>query len=56
MPHDVEIRDANGGVQFKGEIITGIAETNYAVPPLANGTYVYVCTVHPNMTGNLTVK
>ena len=56
VPHDVEIRDANGGVSFKGDIVTGIAETNYAVPPLAEGTYLFVCTVHPNMTGNLTVK
>jgi cytochrome c oxidase subunit II len=56
VPHDVEIRDANGGVQFKGDIVTGIAEADYAVPPLAEGTYLYVCTVHPSMTGNLTVK
>ena len=40
----------------RATIITGIAETNYAVPPLADGTYPFVCTVHPNMTGNLTVK
>ena len=29
---------------------------HYAVPPLAAGTYTFVCTVHPNMTGTLTVQ
>jgi cytochrome c oxidase subunit 2 len=56
VPHNVEIKDANGGVSFQGETFNGVAEKDYAVPPLANGTYLYVCTVHPNMTGTLTVK
>ncbi len=56
VPHNVEIKDANGGVSFQGETFSGVAEKDYAVPPLANGTYLYVCTVHPNMTGSLTVK
>ena len=41
---------------FKGDLITGPAETNYAVPPLAAGAYPFICTVHPNMTGTLTVQ
>ena len=56
VPHNVEIKDANGGVSFQGDTFNGVAEMDYAVPALANGTYLYVCTVHPNMTGNLTVK
>jgi plastocyanin len=56
VPHNVEIKDANGGVSFQGDTFSGVAEKDYAVPALANGTYLYVCTVHPNMTGNLTVK
>jgi plastocyanin len=56
IPHNVEIKDASGAVAFKGDIITGVAETNYAVPALAAGTYTFVCTVHPNMTGTLTVQ
>ena len=56
VPHNVEIKDANGGVAFQGEIFNGVAERDYAIPPLASGTYPYLCTVHPNMTGNLTVK
>ena len=56
VPHNVEIKDASGGVAFKGELITGPAETSYAVPPLAAGAYTFICTVHPNMTGTLTVQ
>ena len=35
---------------------TASGETTYAVPALAAGTYPFVCTVHPNMTGTLTVQ
>jgi cytochrome c oxidase subunit II len=56
VPHNTEIKDAAGASVFKGTIITGPAETNYAVPALAAGTYTFVCTVHPNMTGTLTVQ
>ena len=40
---------------FKGEIVTGPVVVDYAVPALAAGTYPFVCTVHPNMIGTLTV-
>jgi len=56
VPHDVEIKDASGAVAFKGDIITGPSEASYNVPALAAGTYTFVCTVHPNMTGTLTVQ
>ncbi|HSO30037.1 MAG TPA: cupredoxin domain-containing protein, partial [Candidatus Sulfomarinibacteraceae bacterium] len=56
VPHNVEIKDASGASLFKGEIINGIAETNYPVPALAKGVYTFACTVHPNMTGTLTVQ
>jgi plastocyanin len=26
------------------------------VPPLQAGPYTFICTVHPNMTGTLTVQ
>jgi len=54
-PHNVEIKDANGQSVFKGEIFNGAAVKDYAVPALAAGTYQFVCTVHPNMVGTLTV-
>ena len=56
VPHNVEIKDAAGTTVFKGDIITGQAEARYPVPALAAGTYTFVCTVHPNMTGTLTVQ
>ncbi|MFM2194015.1 MAG: Cupredoxin-like domain, partial [Chloroflexota bacterium] len=28
----------------------------YNVPALDAGTYAFICTVHPNMAGTLTVK
>jgi plastocyanin len=54
-PHNVEIKDASGQSVFKGEIFNGVAVKDYAVPALAAGTYQFVCTVHPNMIGTLTV-
>jgi len=56
IPHNVEIKDANGLSMFKGQIITGPAKASYQVPALAAGTYMFVCDVHPTMTGTLTVK
>jgi len=56
VPHNVEIRDASGTSVFKGDIVTGPATAMYDVPALAPGSYMFVCDVHPNMTGTLTVK
>jgi len=41
---------------FKGEIFAGTDSRTYAVSALPAGTYAFVCSVHPNMTGTLTVK
>jgi plastocyanin len=58
IPHNVAIHrgSATGEVVFQGDIITGVASTTYDVPALPAGTYAFVCTVHPNMVGTLTVK
>jgi plastocyanin len=56
IPHNVEIKDATGASMFKGEIITGPAKASYEVPALAAGSYMFLCDVHPTMTGTLTVK
>ena len=53
--HNVEIRDASGFTVFKGDLITGPAQVEYTVPALPAGTYQFVCTVHMNMVGTLTV-
>jgi plastocyanin len=55
VPHDIAIKDASGAQVFKGDVVTGPAETDYDVPALPAGTYQFVCTIHPNMVGTLTV-
>jgi cytochrome c oxidase subunit 2 len=58
IPHDVAIHkdSPTGEAVFTGEIFPGVATKVYDVPALPAGTYAFVCTVHPNMTGTLTVK
>ena len=56
VPHNVEIEDESGATVFLGDIFNGIDTRDYAVPALPAGTYTFVCTVHPNMTGTLTVE
>lgn len=55
IPHNVEIKDANNASIFMGEIVTGPIVTQYQVQALPAGDYTFVCTVHPNMVGNLKV-
>ena len=54
--HDVVIKDAGGKEVFKGDLITGVAQKSYNVPALQAGSYTFVCTVHPTMTGTLEAK
>jgi plastocyanin len=56
VPHNVAIHkdNANGAEVFKGDIVTGPSTATYDVPALDAGTYAFVCSVHPNMTGTLT--
>jgi plastocyanin len=42
-------------VVFKGDLVTGPIVTQYQVQAIPAGDYVFVCTVHPNMIGNLKV-
>jgi cytochrome c oxidase subunit 2 len=57
-PHNVAIHEGSptGAEVFKGEIFPGVATKDYAVPALKAGTYAFVCTVHPTMTGTMTVQ
>ena len=55
-PHDVDIRDASGTSLFKTDTFPGVEARDYQVEGLAAGTYEFVCTVHPNMTGTLTAS
>jgi cytochrome c oxidase subunit 2 len=58
QPHNVAIHEGSpsGPEVFRGEIITGPRAITYDVPALTAGTYGFVCTVHPNMTGTLTAE
>lgn len=58
IPHNVAIHQgtATGAEVFKGEIFPGVGTRTYSVPALTAGTYAFVCTVHPNMVGTITVK
>lgn len=58
VPHNVSIHvgTASGQEVFKGDIFSGVATKTYDVPALPAGTYTFVCSVHPNMTGTLTIK
>jgi plastocyanin len=54
VPHNVEIKQ-NGQSIFMGEVFNGPETRDYEVPALPAGTYEFICTVHPNMVGTLTV-
>lgn len=58
IPHNVSIHSgsATGTAVFTGDIFEGVATQTYDVPALAAGTYYYVCSVHSNMVGTLTVQ
>ena len=58
IPHDVDLRqsDANGPTVFDSEPFPGVETRTLDVPALAAGTYAFICSVHPNMVGSLTVE
>ena len=56
IPHDIVIKDASGNEIVKTAIITGPAQEQLGVGPLAPGAYPFVCTVHPNMAGTITAE
>jgi plastocyanin len=57
-PHNVAIRAAApDGSDWIGLPIAGPSQqATYSVPPIAAGSYTFYCSVHPNMTGTLTVE
>jgi plastocyanin len=57
IPHNVAIHkdSPTGEAVFTGDIVTGPAQKVYTIGGLNAGTSAFVCSVHPNMTGKLTV-
>ena len=53
--HDVDIRNDDGTVA-DNPVLQEPGETTYTIAPLAAGAYEFFCSVHPNMTGTLTVE
>jgi plastocyanin len=54
IPHNVLVR--GGGTDIgKSEIVTGVARTELSFGPLPAGEYQFLCEVHPNMTGTITI-
>jgi len=56
IQHDVDINGPDDGKVFDGDVITGPDQTVYEVDALDAGAYGFVCSIHPNMTGTLTVQ
>ena len=58
IPHNVAIHkdSPTGPLVWAGDIFNGVETRTYEVPALPAGTYGFVCTVHPNMTGTLTAR
>ena len=55
VPHNVLVRGGGEDIA-KSEIVTGVARTELSFGPLPAGSYTFLCEVHPNMTGTLTIS
>ncbi len=58
VPHNVALHEGSptGPEVWQGEIFPGPDSRLYEVDPLPAGTYGFICTVHPNMTGTATIE
>ena len=55
VPHNMAISDSTGTNVFKGEIVSN-QKVTYSIPALAAGSYPFLCEVHPDMKGTITVE
>lgn len=54
--HDLVIAMPNADPIFRSAVFAGPTTKTFAIEPLAAGSYIYRCDVHPGMQGILTVK
>jgi len=54
VPHAIVV-SRDGAEISRSAIVTGPAQTEIRFGPLAAGSYAFACTVHPAMTGTLTI-
>jgi plastocyanin len=58
VPHNVAIADSEAQTTaiFTGDIIDGVASITYQVPAVEEGSYYFLCSVHPNMNGTVSAQ
>jgi mono/diheme cytochrome c family protein/plastocyanin len=56
VPHNVQIKDSAGAVVYTSETFSGVATRDFTVPAVSAGSYPFLCTIHPTMTGTLTAQ
>jgi plastocyanin len=58
VQHDIAIYSDSSLADelFDGELVTGPATVDYAVPALPSGEHYFQCNVHPNMNGSVVVS
>jgi plastocyanin len=57
-PHNIAIHEgsATGPEVWRGDVFEGIQTKVYDVPAIPAGTYTFICTVHPSMTGTAIIE
>jgi plastocyanin len=55
-PHNLAIAVTGAPPIFRSEVFTGPATRVFEIEPLAAGSYIFRCDVHPGMDGTLIVQ